>query len=264
MRIATWNINSVTTRTDRLVAWLESTQTDVLCLQELKVPAEQFPYTEVEALGYEVAALGDGRWNGVAIVSRVGLTDVVKNLPNQPEWDGAVEPRAIGATCGGVRVWSLYVPNGRAVDDPHYQYKLQWLGALRDTAVVELDAGTPIAFLGDYNIAPTNADVWDIEKFTNSTHVTADERACLTALEATGLVEVMPRALKYDLPYTFWDYRQLAFPKNNGMRIDLVYGSRTFVDAVTDAYVDRDARKAGKAGTTPPSDHAPVVVDLSV
>ena len=132
------------------------------------------------------------------------------------------------------------------------------------TPVVELDEATPIAFLGDYNIAPTDADVWDIEKFTNSTHVTADERACLTALEATGLVEVMPRALKYDLPYTFWDYRQLAFPKNNGMRIDLVYGSPTFVDAVTDAYVDRDARKAGKAGTTPPSDHAPVVVDLSV
>ena len=264
MRIATWNINSVTTRTDRLVAWLESTQTDVLCLQELKVPADQFPYAQVEALGYEVAALGDGRWNGVAIVSRVGLTDVEKNLPNQPTWDDVVEPRAIGATCAGLRVWSLYVPNGRGIDDPHYAYKLRWLAALRDTATAELKASTPVAFLGDYNIAPTDADVWDIAKFTDSTHVTADERSCLTALEATGLVEVMPRALKYDLPYTFWDNRQLAFPKNNGMRIDLVYGSSTFAAAVTDAYVDRDARKAGKAGTTPPSDHAPVVVDLAL
>ena len=264
MRIATWNINSVTTRTDRLLAWLESTQTDVLCLQELKVPAEQFPYAEVQKLGYEVAALGDGRWNGVAIVSRVGIADVVENLPGQPAWDGVVEPRAIGATCGGVRVWSLYVPNGRGVDDPHYAYKLQWLAALRDTAVAELEADTPVAFLGDYNIAPTDADVWDIAKFVDSTHVTPAERACLTAIEAAGLIEVLPRALKYDLPYTFWDYRQLAFPKNNGMRIDLVYGSSAFATAVSDAYVDRDARKAGKAGTTPPSDHAPVVVDVAL
>jgi len=264
VRIATWNINSVTTRTDRLVAWLESAAPDVLCLQELKVPAAQFPVAAVEALGYEVAAHGDGRWNGVAILSRVGLKDIVRDLPDQPEFDGSIEPRAIGATCGGVRVWSLYVPNGRGVDDPHYAYKLEWLSVLREVARAELGREIPLAILGDFNVAPTDADVWDLAEFGQSTHVTAAERAALTALEDLGLLEIRPRALKYGIAYTFWDYRQLAFPKNKGMRIDLAYASPSFATAVTDAYVDRDARKPGAKGTTPPSDHAPVVVDVTL
>ena len=175
-----------------------------------------------------------------------------------------MEPRAIAATCGGVRVWSLYVPNGRTVGDPHYDYKLAWLDALRSCAVEELAAGHPLAILGDFNVAPTDTDVWDVAAFAGSTHVTDAERAKLTALEAEGLVEVVPRALKYDKPFTFWDYRQLAFPKNTGMRIDLVYGSPSFAQAVTDAYVDRDARKPGTKGTPAPSDHAPVVIDVSL
>jgi exodeoxyribonuclease-3 len=264
VRIATWNINSVIVRTDRLLAWLASAQPDVLCLQELKVPADQFPTAEVEAAGYQVAAHGDGRWNGVAILSRVGLDDVTRGLPGQPEFDGSTEPRAIGAVCGGVRVWSVYVPNGRTVDDPHYVYKLAWLAALRDTAVGELTSGTPWVVLGDFNVAPTDADVWDIAQFVGSTHVTAPERAALDALRTAGLVEILPRALKYDTPYTYWDYRQLSFPKNTGMRIDLVFGSPALAAAVTDAYVDRDARKPGTKGTTPPSDHAPVVVDIDL
>jgi exodeoxyribonuclease-3 len=263
VRIATWNVNNVVTRTERLVAFLTTEEPDVLCLQELKVPTEQFPYAEVEAAGYAVAARGDGRWNGVAILSRVGIDDPAFDLPGQPAWEGVVEPRAIAATCGGVRVWSLYVPNGRTIDDPHYAYKLQWLAALRDTAVAELARPEPLVILGDFNVAPTDADVWDIELFGKSTHVTARERAALSALEEVGLVEVIPRALKYDKPFTFWDYRQLAFPKNSGMRIDLVYASPAFAAAVTDSYVDRDARKPGKKGTPPPSDHAPVVVDVT-
>jgi exodeoxyribonuclease-3 len=264
VRIATWNINSVTVRTDRLVAWLEKAAPDVLCLQELKVPAEQFPVDAVREAGYEVAAHGDGRWNGVAIVSKVGVDDVVRGLPGQPEFDGSVEPRAIGATCGGVRVWSVYVPNGRTVDDPHYAYKLEWLRTLRDTAEGEKGIGLPWVVLGDFNVAPTDADVWDISLFENSTHVTPAERAALDDLRAAGLVEVVPRALKYDTPYTYWDYRQLAFPKNTGMRIDLVFGSPSFAEKVEDSYVDRDARKPGAKGTTPPSDHAPVVVDVAL
>jgi len=260
VRIATWNINSVTSRIDKLGEWLASAQPDVLCLQELKCATEAFPVAAVEAAGYQIAAHGDGRWNGVAILSRVGIADVVRDLPNQPPFDDVVEPRAIGATCGGVRVWSLYVPNGREPGHDHFRYKLEWLNTLCDTAMSELSSvgETPVAFLGDYNIAPTDADVYDIAEFAGSTHVTAEERATLTALEETGLVEVVPRPLKYDIAYTFWDYRQLAFPKNRGMRIDLAYASRSFADRVTDAYVDRDARK-GK-GT---SDHAPVVIDLS-
>ena len=259
MRIATWNINSVTSRLEHLLAWLERESPDVVCLQELKCTTEAFPTEALNAAGYESAAHGDGRWNGVAIVSRVGLDDVTRDLPDQPAFDDVVEPRAIGATCGGVRVWSLYVPNGREPGHAHYSYKLQWLAALRDTAADEITArpGLPVAYLGDYNIAPTDADVYDIDAFAGSTHVTPEERATLSALEAVGLVEVLPRPLKYDVAYTFWDYRQLAFPKNRGMRIDLVYGTPSFADLVTDAYIDREARK-GK-GT---SDHAPVVVDL--
>jgi len=264
VRIATWNVNNVVTRTERLVAFLTTVEPDVLCLQELKVATEQFPYAEVEAAGYAVAARGDGRWNGVAILSRVGIEDPAFDLPGQPAWEGVVEPRAIAATCGGVRVWSLYVPNGRTIDDPHYAYKLEWLAALHDTAVTELARPEPLVILGDFNVAPTDADVWDIALFEKSTHVTAPERAALTALEDVGLVEVVPRALKHDKPFTFWDYRQLAFPKNSGMRIDLVYASPAFAAAVTDSYVDREARKPGKKGTPPPSDHAPVVVDVTL
>jgi exodeoxyribonuclease-3 len=264
VRIATWNVNAVVTRIERLLAWLEATQPDVLCLQELKVPTDEFPVAEVREAGYDVAAHGTGRWNGVAILSRVGLDDVVRDLPGQPGFDGVVEPRAISAVCGGVRVWSLYVPNGRTVDDPHYAYKLAWLATLRDVATAELATGVPLLLLGDFNVAPTDSDVWDVASFAGSTHVTPAERAAVAALTEVGLTEVLPRALKYDVPFTFWDYRQLAFPKNTGMRIDLVFGSPSVAAAVTDAYVDRDARKPGAKGSTPPSDHAPVVVDLSL
>lgn len=269
MRIATWNINSVTVRVERLTAWLATAAPDVLCLQELKVPTEDFPAGQVEALGYQVAAHGAARWNGVAILSRVGLADVVRDLPAQPAFEGSVEPRAIAATCGGIRVWSLYVPNGRTPQDPHYDYKLAWLDTLRETVATELTTNRALVLVGDFNIAPTDADVWDRSQFEGATHVTPQERARLTALESAGLVEVVPRALKYDTNYSYWDYRQLAFPKNNGMRIDLVYGSPDFTAAVTDAYVDREARKPGKAPAggpkpVPPSDHAPVVVDVAL
>ena len=163
MRIATWNVNNVVSRSERLLAWLASSQPDVLCLQELKVPTEQVPVAALEAAGYAVAARGDGRWNGVAILSRVGLDDVTHDLPGQPEWDGVVEPRAIGATCGGVRVWSLYVPNGRTLDDPHYAYKLALARRPARRRCGRARGGpSRWSILGDFNVAPTDADVWDI------------------------------------------------------------------------------------------------------
>ncbi|MEY9844335.1 exodeoxyribonuclease-3 [Streptacidiphilus sp. BW17] len=273
VRIATWNINSVNARLEKLLEWLRSAQPDVVCLQELKCATDAFPYDAVAELGYETAAHGTGRWNGVAILSKIGIEDVVRDLPGQPGYldpaaaaedslipaEPEVEARAVAATCGPVRVWSVYVPNGREVDHPHYAYKLRWLGALRDAVVADAAGDRPFAVLGDYNIAPTDADVWDIAKFDGATHVTAAERAALTDLQDVGLADVFPRPLKYDHPYTYWDYRQLSFPKNFGIRIDLVYGNKPFVGAVSDSYVDREARK-GK-GT---SDHAPVVVDLSL
>ncbi|WIX78100.1 exodeoxyribonuclease III [Amycolatopsis carbonis] len=258
MRIATWNVNSIVPRLPRVLDWLEHAAPDVLCVQELKNTTEAFPAEEVKALGYDVAAYGLGRWNGVAIVSRVGLDDVVRGLAGEPQFDGASEARAVGATCGGVRVWSVYVPNGREPDNPHYAYKLEWLEALRTTLAAELSE-TPFAVLGDFNVAPTDADVWDRSLFDGSTHVTEPERAALARLRDLGLADVFPRPLKYDHPFTYWDYRAGNFPNNRGMRIDLVYGNEPFATAVRDSYVDREARK-GKG----PSDHAPIVVDLEL
>jgi exodeoxyribonuclease-3 len=262
VRLATWNVNSVTARLPRLVAWLEATRPDVVCLQETKCQHDSFPVAAVEALGYAVAAHGDagsrGRWNGVALVSRVGLADVTRGLRDEP---GMPEPeaRAIAATCGPARVWSVYVPNGRTPDSPHYAFKLSWLTALRTTVAAELAPLRPFAVCGDFNVAPTDDDVWDRAAFEGATHVTPRERQELAELRLLGLADVLPRPLKGPHPFTYWDYRAGMFPKDMGMRIDLVYGNRPFAAAVRDAYVDREARK-GKA----PSDHAPIVVDLDL
>lgn len=244
-------------RLDRVVGWLETQQPDVVAIQELKCTTAAFPNAEIEALGYEVAAHGDGRWNGVALLSRVGLTDVVKDLNAQPHYEASLEPRAIGATCDGVRVWSVYVPNGREPGHPHFNYKLDWLAALRDTVASEIAThDLPFAVLGDFNVAPNNDDVWDIADFVGATHVTAEERAALAEVEAVGLQDLKPRSLK-GAPFTFWDYRALMFQKGKGMRIDLVLANPTFASRVTDVWIDRDERKL-KGG----SDHAPVVVDI--
>jgi exodeoxyribonuclease-3 len=257
VRIATWNVNSVVARLPRLLEWLQDTAPDVVCLQETKIADAGFPAAEVGALGYEAALHGDGRWNGVAILSKVGLADVVRGLPGGPGFPHP-EARSVGATCGDVRLWSVYVPNGREPGHDHYRYKLEWLAALRDVVTADLGSTDRLAVLGDFNVAPTDADVWDPAVFAASTHVTPPERAALEALRATGLVDVVPRPLKYDHPFTYWDYRAGNFHKNLGMRIDLVYATPSVADAVTDSYVDREARK-GKG----PSDHAPVVVDLA-
>ncbi len=261
MRIATWNVNSVGARLPRLLAWLDNNRPDVLALQELKCTTADFPAAAVAELGYEVAAHGGGRWNGVALLSRVGLAEVSYDLPGQPGFpETEVEPRAVGATCGGLRVWSLYVPNGREPGHPHYEYKLAWFQALAAATTLELATSPqrPFALVGDFNVAPTDADVWDPAVFADSTHVTPAERAALARLLDLGLTDIKPRALKGE-PYTFWDYRGGSFYKGQGMRIDLVYGNAAFAASVTDAYVDRDERKGTGA-----SDHAPVVVDNNV
>lgn len=255
MRLATWNVNSVTSRLPRLLEWLDQAKPDVLCLQETKTA--EFPTSEVAALGYEVAAHGNGRWNGVALLSRVGLAEVSLGFPGEPGYPDP-ETRAIGATCDGVRIWSLYVPNGRTVDDPHFTYKLGWLAALKTAIGAEIATGTPLAICGDFNVAPTDADVWDPAAFVGSTHVTEPERAALAALRDLGLVDIVPKPMKGPNPFTYWDYRAGMFHKDMGMRIDLVYATKSLSDRVDYAYIDREARK-GKL----PSDHAPVVVDLN-
>ena len=255
LRIATWNVNSLLARMPRVLEWLAAVRPDVLCLQETKVGEETFPAAALEHAGYASAADGDGAYNGVAILSRVGLEDVTRGFEGEPGFPDP-ERRAIAATCGGLRIWSVYVPNGRTVDSPHYEFKLGWLRALAAAAGKELGAGSPLAICGDFNVAPTDADVWDPAVFAGSTHVTAPEREALAELVGLGLTDVMPRALKGD-PYTYWDYRAGMFHKGEGMRIDLVLLDKLLAGDVEDAYIDRDARKGTK-----PSDHAPVVVDL--
>ena len=250
MRLATWNVNSVGARLPRLLEWLEQCGPDVVALQETKCADAAFPYLPLQALGYEAAHSGDGRWNGVAVLSRVGLTEV--SLVH----DGHPEPRLASAQCGPVHVTSVYVPNGRALDDPHYAYKLDWLAALR-ARLDRCSADQPLVVMGDVNVALTDADVWDITRFEGSTHVTAAERAAVQALLEWGLVDVVPRPGKNDRPFTYWDYRAGMFHKDLGMRIDYVLATRAV--PVRDAYVDREARK-GKG----PSDHAPVVVDVDL
>jgi exodeoxyribonuclease III len=261
VRIATWNVNSVLARMPRLVPWLEQAGPDVVCLQETKVAYGAFPAGQVTPLGYEVAQLGQGRWNGVAVLSRVGLADVQPGLPGDPGSpdDGTAEARTLAATCGPVRVRSVYVPNGRAPADPQYAYKLRWLDALRAAVSADAAGERPFAVMGDFNVAPADADVWDPAAFVDSTHVTPAERSALAALRETGLSDVVPRIAKGPHPFTYWDYRAGSFHKGMGMRIDLVYANAALTAAVTDAWVDREARK-GHA----PSDHAPVIVDLSL
>ena len=260
VRIATWNVNSVLARLPRLVEWLGQAGPDVVCLQETKVAADAFPSGAVEPLGYAVAQHGEGRWNGVAVLSRIGLADVVRGLPDEPGFPdpGVPEARTLAATCGPVRVRSVYVPNGRAPEDPHYGYKLRWLAALGAAVAAEAAGGLPFAVMGDFNIAPTDADVWDPAAFTGSTHVTPAERAALAGLREHGLTDIVPRIAKGPHPFTYWDYRAGAFHKGMGMRIDLVYANAGLAGMVRDAWVDREARK-GKG----PSDHAPVIVDLA-
>ena len=208
-----------------------------------------------------MAQLGQGRWNGVAVLSRVGLADVAPGLPGDPGSPdaGTAEARTLAATCGPVRVRSVYVPNGRTPTDPQYAYKLRWLDALRAAVADDAAGERPFAVMGDYNVAPTDADVWDPAVFVDSTHVTPAERAALAALRDTGLTDVVPRIAKGPHPFTYWDYRAGAFHKGMGMRIDLVYANPALARAVTDAWVDREARKGHL-----PSDHAPVIVDLSL
>ncbi|MCW2755667.1 MAG: Exodeoxyribonuclease [Marmoricola sp.] len=260
MRIATWNVNSLRSRIDRVEALLERHDIDVLALQETKAREDQLPLMGLQARGYDIASAGYNQWNGVAVISRVGMEDVAVGFPGMPEFAGISEARAIGVTCAGVRVWSLYVPNGRKVDDPHYVYKLDWLAKLRAAALEW--TGQPVALVGDWNIAPTDEDVFDMAQFATSTHVTAPERAAFQAFLDAGYTEVTRPRLPGPEVYTYWDYYRQRFERNRGLRIDFVLGSPAFADRVVGAFIDTDERDPAQ-GTGSPSDHAPVIVDLA-
>jgi exodeoxyribonuclease-3 len=256
LRIATWNVNSVKQRVPRLLPWLDERRPDVVCLQETKLADEAF----VDLLGdeladraYAVAVHGEATWNGVAILSRVGLDDVVRGLAGAPGFPRP-EARALSATCGGIRVVTVYVPNGRVPDSEHYRYKLAWLASLRETVAAGPEA---TVVCGDMNIAPTDDDVFDPDAYVGQTHVTPAERAALADLQALGLRDVVRDRWPHERVFTYWDYRAGMFHQDLGMRIDLVLASAPVESRVRAAWVDRQARKGSG-----PSDHAPVIVDL--
>jgi exodeoxyribonuclease-3 len=256
MRIATWNVNSVKQRLPRLLPWLDERRPDVVCLQETKLADGAFVELLGDALaerGYAMALHGEATWNGVAIISRAGLEDVVAGIPGSPGFPNP-EARAVSATCGGVRVVSVYVPNGRTPGSEHYEYKLAWLKSLRDMVAAGAEA---TVVCGDMNIAPTDEDVFDPEAYAGQTHVTPPERAALAELLALGLHDVVRERWPNERVFTYWDYRAGMFHQDLGMRIDLILASAPVASRVRAAWVDRHARKGSG-----PSDHAPVIVDL--
>ncbi len=262
MRIATWNVNSIRSRIDRVAAWLDRNDVDAIALQETKAREDQFPTDRFASLGYEVAHHGMSQWNGVAIASRLGLEDVQVGFAGMPGWGEpvAAEARAIGAVCGGLRLWSLYIPNGRSLDDPHLTYKLDWLGALARTAGGWLadDPAAQIALLGDWNIAPTDADVWSVAYYENRTHTSPGERAAFAGVVDAGFTDVVRPHTSEPGTFTYWDYTQLRFQKRQGMRIDFALCSPALSARVVGAAIDREERK-GKGA----SDHAPVVFEVA-
>ncbi len=256
MRVVTWNVNSLRVRMERVEAWLTEVQPDVVCMQETKLADDGFPALTFEALGYQTAHYGQGQWNGVAILSKVGLDDVVANFAPGIEPDP--DARIITATCGGVRISSVYVPNGRSLDDDHYRYKLSWLDRLLDHLGRDTSSADDVIVTGDFNIAPEDRDVYDPRKFVGATHVSQPERDRLDALLDWGLTDLF----RHQHPdrndvYSWWDYRAGDFHMGRGLRIDLVLGSESVKQRCEWSTVDRNARKGEK-----PSDHAPVVVDL--
>ena len=256
MRIATWNVNSLTARLPRVEEWLAYARPDVLCMQETKQADTSFPHMAFESLGYETAHHGNGRWNGVAIASRVGLDQVATGLGSIDDEQGT---RLVAAECGGVRVVSVYVPNGRSLDSEQYVAKLAWLARLREMLEETTSPESKVAVCGDFNVAPDDRDVWKPSLFEGTTHTSEEERTALGRLEEWGLVDAFRRLYGEDKLFTWWDYRRGDFHKHQGLRIDLILLTESLAATASYGLIDRSARKGEK-----PSDHAPVFIDVDV
>ena len=246
MRIVTWNVNSIKQRVPRLLPWLDERRPDVVCLQETKLTDDALAELlgdEVSDRGYQLAAHGESAWNGVAILSKAGLDDVVSGLAAGPGFPHP-EARAVAATCGGVRVHSVYVPNGREPDSDHYRYKLEWLAALKDVVAAGPDAAV---VCGDMNIAPTDADVFDPDAYIGQTHVTPAEREALAALQSLGLHDVVRDHWPNERVFSYWDYRAGMFHQDLGMRIDLILASGPVVPPPSNPMIKRGAKKLPQA-----------------
>jgi exodeoxyribonuclease III len=254
MLLATWNVNSLTARMPRVLGWIDQHQPDILCLQETKQADASFPVSAFADLGYETTHYGDGRWNGVALLSRVGLEDPARGFRSAEDEYGC---RIVAGTCAGIRVHSVYVPNGRSIDHEQYGFKLDWMRRLASYLDETCDPGSDVAVCGDFNIAPDDRDVWDPAAFVGATHVSEPERQSLAVLLDWGLEDVYRRHHADGGVFSWWDYRAGDFHQGRGMRIDLVLLSRALSERSGEVSIDRDARKGQK-----PSDHAPVMVEL--
>jgi exodeoxyribonuclease-3 len=255
--VATWNVNSLNARMGRVQDWLEQVEPDVVCLQETKLPDASFPALLFSSLGYESVHHGEGRWNGVAILSRVGIEDPVAGFA--PDIEPDVDARLVSATCGGIRVHSVYVPNGREVGHDHYQYKLSWLARLRRHLELTCRPSDPVVVAGDWNIAPDDRDVWDVAAFAGSTHVTPPEREALAEVRSWGLVDTFRHRYADPGLFSYYDYQAGRFHKREGMRIDYLLASAPLAEACRLDLIDRNGRKGSK-----PSDHCPVLARYEV
>jgi exodeoxyribonuclease-3 len=258
VRIATWNVNSLKARLPRVEEWLEYAQPDVLCLQETKLADKKFPSMSFSSLGYDSASFGHNQWNGVAILSKVGIEDITTGFGDGFDDPYEQDARLLGATCGGIRVISVYVPNGREVPSEYYDRKLEWLERLAEWLEKHYSPSDPIVMMGDFNVAPEDRDLWNPKAFVGATHVTPPERAAVARLNAWGLVDTFRSLYDGSNLFTYWDYRRGDFHEGRGMRIDLALATKPVADRAVWAIVDRNARK-GKL----PSDHAPLVIDLA-
>lgn len=258
MRIATWNVNSLKARLPRVEEFLGYADVDVLCLQETKCSDKSFPALTFSAMGYDSVHHGQGQWNGVAVLSRIGIDHADHGFGDDYDDPYVGDARLLVAACGGINVVSVYVPNGRMVGTEHYERKLVWLDVLHRFLAARFSPDDPVMVLGDFNVAPEDRDVWDPKAFVGSTHVTEPERAAVRALCEWGFVDVFRQCYAgVDKLYTYWDYRAGDFHQHRGMRIDLALATRPLAERVTWSVVDRNARKG-----TQPSDHAPLIVDL--
>ncbi len=270
VRVATWNVNSLKARLEVVERWLDRAEPDVVLLQETKLADEDVPALALQMAGYEIAHHGEGRWNGVAIASRIGVTDVITNFGDGPvrdsrdatggedDFDPFDEARMISAVCGGIRIVSVYAPNGRTVGSPFFEGKLRWLDRLGVWIDEECSPDEPLILGGDLNVTPTDEDVWDPARAHGGTHVSPQERGALERLRAWGLVDAFRLQRAEEGRFSWWDYRAGMFQRNEGMRIDLLYVTDPIARRVVWAEIDREARK----GKPTPSDHAPVVIDL--
>ncbi len=256
MQVATWNVNSIRARSDLVAEWLADQRPDVCCLQETKCTDDDFPFDVFEGIGYQVAHHGLNHWNGVAILSRIGLRKVRRGFRGTQS-EPFNEARSISADCGGVRVWSIYAPNGRALDDPHYLFKLVWFERLRGDLIDAKAAKNPTIVTGDFNVAPSDLDIYDPRRWKHRTHASAPERAAIEALLDLGFFDLAREWDGDDPSYTWWNYRS-KLDEDRGLRIDLALGSEAMFERLKGVSVDRMARRAER-----PSDHAPLIVDFS-